>query len=70
PELLANVNKVGEFFMKETPLLRLARERGLLIITSSNHTIRFLPPLIIKVEEAKRGIDIFKDALKVFEKDQ
>nr|CAG8520829.1 15299_t:CDS:2 [Entrophospora candida] len=98
PELLANVNKVGEFFMKESkelkskypslikevrghglmigvqfnkdpaPLLRLARERGLLIITSGNHTIRFLPPLIIKEEEAKRGIDIFKDALKVFEK--
>ncbi|CAJ0756820.1 11816_t:CDS:2 [Entrophospora sp. SA101] len=62
PELLANVNKVGEFFMKETPLLRLARERGLLIITSSNHTIRFLPPLIIKVEEAKHEEDFLNSS--------
>nr|CAG8470446.1 491_t:CDS:2 [Entrophospora candida]CAG8471132.1 7132_t:CDS:2 [Entrophospora candida] len=100
PEFLANVNKVGELFIKEsnelkskypslikevrgrgliigvqfnkdpTPLIQLARERGLLIITAGNNTVRIIPPLIIKEEEAKRGINILKDALKVFEENQ
>ncbi|CAH1758049.1 7113_t:CDS:2 [Entrophospora sp. SA101] len=100
PEFLANVNKVGELFIKEsnelkskypslikevrgrgliigvqfnkdpTPLVQLARERGLLIVTAGNNTVRIIPPLIIKEEEAKRGINILKDALKVFENNQ
>jgi len=50
-----------------TPLVKLARERGLLIITAGHNTVRIIPPLIIKKEEAERGIEILKDVIQIFE---
>jgi predicted acetylornithine/succinylornithine family transaminase len=40
-----------------------ARERGLLLVGAGEHTVRFLPPLIITREELDRGLAIFEDAL-------
>jgi acetylornithine/N-succinyldiaminopimelate aminotransferase len=40
-----------------------ARQRGLLLVSAGEHTIRFLPPLVITREELVRGLAIFEEAL-------
>jgi len=40
-----------------------ARDRGLLLVSAGEHTIRFLPPLVITQDELARGLSIFEDAL-------
>ncbi|CAB5396370.1 unnamed protein product, partial [Rhizophagus irregularis] len=98
PELLSNVNSVGDYLVNEfkrlaskypslitnirgkglilgiqftvdpTPLIGLARERGLLLITASNQTVRIIPPLILKKEEAQHGVKIIEEIVDIFDK--
>lgn len=98
PELLSNVNSVGNYLVDEfkrlaskypslitnirgkglilgiqftvdpTPLIGLARERGLLLITASNQTVRIIPPLILKKEEAQHGVKIIEEIIDIFDK--
>ncbi len=39
------------------------RERGLLVLTAGEDTVRMLPPLVINDDEIDRGLTILKDAL-------
>jgi predicted acetylornithine/succinylornithine family transaminase len=45
-------------------LVAAARERGLLLVSAGEHTIRFLPPLVVTRAELTRGLAIFEEALK------
>lgn len=40
-----------------------ARDRGLLLVSSGEHTVRFLPPLVATRDELARGLMIFEAAL-------
>lgn len=55
-----------EFHKNPEPLIKLARERGLLITAATNNTIRIIPPLILTKEEARTGIARFFGAIKEF----
>ncbi len=41
-----------------------ARERGLLLVSAGEHTLRFVPPLVITRAELARGLVIFEEALE------
>jgi len=56
-----------QFKVDPAPLVALARERGLLIITAANNTIRFVPALNISKAEIDQGISILKQAIAAFE---
>lgn len=56
-----------EFKVDPAPLVALARERGLLIITAANNTVRFVPPLNISKAEIDQGVQILKEAIAVFD---
>jgi predicted acetylornithine/succinylornithine family transaminase len=40
-----------------------ARDRGLLLVSAGEHTVRFLPPLVITRDELARGLKLFEEAL-------
>ena len=40
-----------------------ARDQGLLLVSAGEHTVRFLPPLVVTREELSRGLAIFEAAL-------
>lgn len=40
-----------------------ARDRGLLLVSAGEHTIRFLPPLVVSDDEIGRAVALFEDAL-------
>jgi acetylornithine/succinyldiaminopimelate/putrescine aminotransferase len=40
-----------------------ARERGLLLVSAGEHTVRFLPPLVISAADITRGMAVFEEAL-------
>lgn len=46
-----------------SPILKAARERGLLIITAGTNTLRFVPSLTITEKEINEGIDILEQAI-------
>lgn len=46
-----------------TPWITAMREHGLLVVSSGNNVIRFLPPLIATAEELARSVEIFRSAL-------
>lgn len=46
-----------------TPILKAARERGLLIITAGTNTLRFVPSLTVTDAEINEGLDILEDAI-------
>ncbi|KAI8596443.1 pyridoxal phosphate-dependent transferase [Dissophora ornata] len=56
-----------EFKVDPSPLVAMARERGLLIITAANNTVRFVPALNISKAEIDQGMDILKKAIVAFE---
>jgi acetylornithine aminotransferase len=39
------------------------RERGLLVLTAGEDTVRLLPPLVIRDDEIDRGLAVLKSAL-------
>lgn len=47
-----------------TPVIKAARERGLLIITAGTNTLRFVPPLNITDEEIESGLNILEEAIE------
>lgn len=49
-------------------IVRMARERGLLIITAGTNTLRFVPPLVISEEEIEKGMGILEEVMKIFSK--
>ena len=46
-----------------TPIIKAARERGLLIITAGTNTLRFVPPLTISEPEIQEGLNILEQAI-------
>ncbi|KAF9582775.1 acetylornithine aminotransferase [Lunasporangiospora selenospora] len=56
-----------QFTVDPAPLVALARERGLLIITAANNTVRLVPALNISKAEIDRGVEILKEAVVAFE---
>ena len=46
-----------------TPIIKAARERGLLVITAGVNTLRFVPPLTITEEEIQQGLEILEQAI-------
>ncbi|KAI9238768.1 acetylornithine aminotransferase [Podila verticillata NRRL 6337] len=56
-----------QFTVDPAPLVALARERGLLIITAANNTVRFVPALNISKAEIDQGMEILKQAIVAFE---
>lgn len=57
-----------EFRVDPAPLVKMARERGLIIITAGNNTVRIVPPLILRQTEAEEGAEILLKAVKEFER--
>ncbi|KAM0430602.1 hypothetical protein ACHAPT_005955 [Fusarium lateritium] len=47
-----------------TPIIKAARERGLLIITAGTNTLRFVPSLTVTDEEIGQGLDILEAAIE------
>jgi acetylornithine aminotransferase len=50
------------------PIVRAARERGLLIITAGTDTLRFVPSLVMGEAEIEEGLAILEEAIKVTRK--
>ncbi|CAG8499737.1 13735_t:CDS:2, partial [Cetraspora pellucida] len=74
PSLITTVRGRGlilgiQFTKNPSGMVQLARERGLLIITAANDTIRIVPPLILTKEEAEKGVAILEECLEIFEKE-
>lgn len=46
-----------------SPIVKAARERGLLVITAGTNTLRFVPSLKLTEEEISQGLDILEDAI-------
>lgn len=69
PELIKEVRGKGlilglQLTQDPTPIIKAARERGLLIITAGTNTLRFVPPLTITVEEIESGLNILEQAIE------
>ena len=68
PELITEVRGKGlilglQLTQDPTPIVTAARERGLLIITAGQNTLRFVPSLTISKEEIAQGISILEEAI-------
>lgn len=46
-----------------TPIVKEARERGLLVITAGMNTLRFVPSLLVTEQEINEGLDILEQAI-------
>ncbi|KAI7902910.1 pyridoxal phosphate-dependent transferase [Cokeromyces recurvatus] len=71
PNLIKEVRGKGlmlgvEFQHDPTPLIKMARERGLLIVTAGCQTVRIIPPLTISKEEALEGVNKLAGAVDEF----
>lgn len=49
-----------------SPIVKFARERGLLLITAGNNTVRMVPPLIIDSATVDKAMAILRDAVSDF----
>lgn len=56
---LVGVQMTGDI----TPYIVAMRERGLLVVSSGNNVIRFLPPLVATVDELAKSVEIFRAVL-------
>ncbi|KAH9234512.1 hypothetical protein K456DRAFT_1834977 [Colletotrichum gloeosporioides 23] len=70
PDLIQEVRGRGlilglQLTQDPTPIVKAARERGLLIITAGTNTLRFVPPLTITEKEIQQGLDILEEAIAV-----
>ncbi|CAG8508216.1 21098_t:CDS:2 [Dentiscutata erythropus] len=71
PSLITTVRGRGlilgiQFTKDPSKMVQLARERGLLIITAGNNTVRIIPPLILTKGEAEKGVTILEECVKIF----
>lgn len=69
PDLISEVRGRGLILglaMKfdPSPIVKACRERGMLIITAGNQTLRFVPPLIIEEHTVIEGLTILEAALQ------
>lgn len=58
-----------EFNKDPSPIVKMARERGLLLVTAGCNTVRVIPPLIISEQEALEGVSKFAGAVEQFAKE-
>lgn len=68
PELVTEIRGRGlilglQLSEDPTPIIKAARERGLLIITAGTNTLRFVPSLTITDAEIHEGLDILEAAI-------
>ncbi|KAL2915374.1 acetylornithine aminotransferase [Polyrhizophydium stewartii] len=47
--------------------VRLARERGVLLVSAGCNTIRLIPPLIVSLEQIDRAAEVFEEVLGIME---
>ncbi|CAO3677148.1 unnamed protein product [Rhizopus microsporus] len=71
PELIKDVRGKGlligvEFTKDPSPIIKMARERGLLIVAAGCNTIRIVPPLTITPDEAFEGVSKLAGAVDQF----
>jgi len=52
-----------ELRIDATPVIDLARERGLLVNRTNETVVRLLPPLTISAEDLDKGIEILDEVL-------
>ncbi|KAK7753828.1 acetylornithine aminotransferase [Diatrype stigma] len=69
PDLITEVRGKGlllglQLTKDPSPIVKAARERGLLIITCGTNTLRFIPSLMITTKEIESGLDILEEAIK------
>ncbi|KAI6778625.1 uncharacterized protein J7T54_002893 [Emericellopsis cladophorae] len=70
PDLIKEVRGKGlilglQMSQDPSPVIKAARERGLLIITAGVNTLRFVPSLTISEAEIHEGLDILEKAIAV-----
>ncbi|KAI8580258.1 hypothetical protein K450DRAFT_237623 [Umbelopsis ramanniana AG] len=75
PKLVKDVRGNGmmlgiEFTKDPTPIVKMARERGLLVITAGSNTVRIIPSLTLTEAEAQEGLNLFKSAVHQFSESQ
>lgn len=68
PDLVKEVRGRGlilglQLTQDPSPIVKAARERGLLVITAGTNTLRFVPSLNVSEEEINIGLDILEDAI-------
>ncbi|KAI8367695.1 pyridoxal phosphate-dependent transferase [Radiomyces spectabilis] len=71
PDLIKEIRGKGlllgmEFTQDPAPLVKMARERGLLVVTASCNTLRVIPPLVLTEEEAEKGLARLAGAVEQF----
>ncbi|KAI1456449.1 putative acetylornithine aminotransferase precursor [Annulohypoxylon moriforme] len=69
PDLITEVRGKGlilglQLTQDPLPIVKAARERGLLVITCGTNTLRFVPPLTISEEEIESGLNILEQAIE------
>jgi acetylornithine aminotransferase len=72
PETIKEVRGQGlllgvEFTKNPAPLVKLARERGLLLVTAGCNTVRIIPPLVVTPEQTRQGLARLAGAIEAFE---
>lgn len=68
PDLISEIRGRGlilglQLTEDPSPIVKAARERGLLIITAGTNTLRFVPPLTISEAEIQEGMNILEQAI-------
>ncbi|CAM0138241.1 acetylornithine aminotransferase [Umbelopsis sp. WA50703] len=75
PQLVKEVRGNGmliglEFAKDPTPVVKMARERGLLVITAGSNTVRIVPSLTLTEAEAQEGLSKLQAAVQQFSEEQ
>ena len=69
PELIKEVRGKGlilglQLSEDPTPVIKAARERGLLVITAGTNTLRFVPSLLVSEQEIEEGLRILEGSFE------
>ncbi|OTA86377.1 hypothetical protein M434DRAFT_399927 [Hypoxylon sp. CO27-5] len=69
PDLITEVRGKGlilglQLTQDPLPIIKAARERGLLVITCGTNTLRFVPPLTVTEGEIESGLNILEKAIE------
>lgn len=69
PDLISEIRGRGlilglQLTEDPSPIVKAARERGLLVITAGTNTLRFVPSLTISDEEIQEGLEILAKAIE------
>lgn len=51
-------------------LVKLARERGVLLLTAGSDAVRCVPPLIITKEECERAVGVMESCLSIIQEER